>query len=218
MEVVRNRWLKKNAWAAALVLVGALPIAGFEGGAPREQGVNPSGIARKAAVRLEGLRIREAALRRQLAALAPTGSYLVVDTARNRLYVRRRSEVLLAAVASTGSGTILDYPDRPGARWVFDTPRGEFMIQSKFMNPVWVKPDWAFVEEGLEVPADPAQRVEAGMLGDYALGFGNGFFIHGTLYTRLLGKNVTHGCVRLNDEDLRSVYRLADIGTPLMIF
>ncbi|MGH7208267.1 MAG: L,D-transpeptidase, partial [Nitrospiraceae bacterium] len=115
-------------------------------------------------------------------------------------------------------GTILDYPDRPGARWVFDTPRGEFMIQSKFMNPVWVKPDWAFLEEGLEVPADPAQRVEAGMLGDYALGFGNGFFIHGTLYTRLLGKNVTHGCVRLNDEDLRSVYRLADIGTPLMIF
>jgi len=218
VEVVRNGWLKKNAWAAVLVLVGALPIAGFESEAPREQEVKPSGIARKAAVRLEGLRIREAALRRQLAALAPTGSYIVVDTARNRLYVRRRSEVLLAAVASTGSGTILDYPDRPGARWVFDTPRGEFMIQSKFMNPVWVKPDWAFVEEGLEVPADPAQRVEAGMLGDYALGFGNGFFIHGTLYTRLLGKNVTHGCVRLNDEDLRSVYRLADIGTPLMIF
>jgi len=218
VEVVRNGWLKKNAWAAVLVLVGALPIAGFESEAPREQEVKPSGIARKAAVHLEGLRIREAALRRQLAALAPTGSYIVVDTARNRLYVRRRSEVLLAAVASTGSGTILDYPDRPGARWVFDTPRGEFMIQSKFMNPVWVKPDWAFVEEGLEVPADPAQRVEAGMLGDYALGFGNGFFIHGTLYTRLLGKNVTHGCVRLNDEDLRSVYRLADIGTPLMIF
>ena len=218
MEVVRNGWLKKNAWAAVLVLVGALPIAGFESEAPREQEVKPSGIARKAAVHLEGLRIREAALRRQLAALAPTGSYIVVDTARNRLYVRRRSEVLLAAIASTGSGTILDYPDRPGARWVFDTPRGEFMIQSKFMNPVWVKPDWAFVEEGLEVPADPAQRVEAGMLGDYALGFGNGFFIHGTLYTRLLGKNVTHGCVRLNDEDLRSVYRLADIGTPLMIF
>ena len=218
MEVVRNGWLKKNAWAAVLVLVGALPIAGFESEAPREQEVKPSGIARKAADHLEGLRIREAALRRQLAALAPTGSYIVVDTARNRLYVRRRSEVLLAAVASTGSGTILDYPDRPGARWVFDTPRGEFMIQSKFMNPVWVKPDWAFVEEGLEVPADPAQRVEAGMLGDYALGFGNGFFIHGTLYTRLLGKNVTHGCVRLNDEDLRSVYRLADIGTPLMIF
>ncbi|OLB54747.1 MAG: hypothetical protein AUG11_00975 [Nitrospirae bacterium 13_1_20CM_2_62_14] len=215
---MRNGWLKKNAWAAVLVLVGALPIAGFESEAPREQEVKPSGIARKAAVHLEGLRIREAALRRQLAALAPTGSYIVVDTARNRLYVRRRSEVLLAAVASTGSGTILDYPDRPGARWVFDTPRGEFMIQSKFMNPVWVKPDWAFVEEGLEVPADPAQRVEAGMLGDYALGFGNGFFIHGTLYTRLLGKNVTHGCVRLNDEDLRSVYRLADIGTPLMIF
>lgn len=218
MQLVRNGWLKKNAWAAALVLAGVLPIAGFEGGAPREPGVRAPGIARKAAFRLEDLRLREAALKRQLAALAPTGSFIIVDTARSRLYVRRRGEVLLEAVASTGSGTILEDPDRPGARWVFDTPRGEFTIQSKFMNPVWVKPKWAFLEEGLAVPADPAQRVEEGMLGEYALGFGNGFFIHGTLYTRLLGKNVTHGCVRLNDDDLRSVYRLADIGTPLMIF
>ena len=128
MEVVRNRWLKKNAWAAVLVLVGALPIAGFESGVPPEQEVKASGVARKAAFRLEGLRIREAALKRQLAALAPTGSYIVVDTARNRLYVRRRTGVLLTAVASTGSGTILDDPDRPGARWVFDTPRGEFIF------------------------------------------------------------------------------------------
>lgn len=218
MQVVQNGRLKKNAWAAALVLVGALPIAGFESGSPREQELKASGIARRADFRLEGLRLREAALKRQLAALAPIGSYIVVDTARSRLYVRRRGEVLLTAVASTGNGTILEDPDRPGARWVFDTPRGEFTIQSKFMNPVWVKPKWAFLEEGLDVPADPAQRVEAGMLGDYALGFGNGYFIHGTLYTRLLGKNVTHGCVRLSDEDLRSVYRLADIGTPLMIF
>lgn len=218
MPLGGNSWVKKNAWAAALVFAGVLPIAGLEGGSPREPEVRAPGIARKADFRLEDLRLREAALKRQLAALAPTGRYIVVDTARSRLYVRRRGEVLLEAVASTGSGTILEDPDRPGTQWVFDTPRGEFTIQSKFMNPVWVKPKWAFLEEGLAVPADPAQRVEAGMLGDYALGFGNGYFIHGTLYTRLLGKNVTHGCVRLNDDDLRSVYRFADIGTPLMIF
>jgi L,D-transpeptidase YbiS len=56
------------------------------------------------------------------------------------------------------------------------------------------------------------------VLGEYALGFGKGYFIHGTLYPRLLGKNVTHGCIRLNDEDLKSVYRLARVGTPIMIF
>jgi L,D-transpeptidase YbiS len=86
------------------------------------------------------------------------------------------------------------------------------------MNPVWVKPDWAFLEEGLEIPKDPADRVEAGTLGEYALGFGKGYFIHGTLYKRLLGKNVTHGCIRLSDEDLKVLYRLTKIGTPVIIF
>lgn len=167
---------------------------------------------------LQALRARRLALIRQLAQYNPAGPYIVVDTARNRLFVKRKDEILLAATASTGSGTILDKPGQPDAQWVFDTPRGEFAVQSKLINPVWVKPDWAFLEEGLDVPSDPAKRVEAGVLGEYALGFGKGYFIHGTLYTRLLGKNVTHGCIRLSDDDLKVVYRLAKIGTPIMIF
>ena len=167
---------------------------------------------------LARLRAQHAALKRHLASYAPTGAYIVVDTARNRLYVKRREAVLLDAVVSTGSGTILDHPDQPERRWVFDTPRGAFAVQSKLVNPSWVKPDWAFLEEGRTIPANAAERVEPGILGEYAFGFGNGYFIHGTLYTRMLGKNVTHGCIRLNDDDLRTINRLADIGTPLIIF
>ena len=167
---------------------------------------------------LARLRAQHAALKQQLAAYAPSGPYIVVDTARNRLYVKRREAVLLDAVASTGSGTMLDNPDQPERRWIFDTPRGAFVVQSKLVNPAWVKPDWAFLEEGRAVPANATERVETGILGEYAFGFGNGYFIHGTLYTRLLGKNVTHGCIRLNDDDLRAVNQLADIGTPLIIF
>jgi L,D-transpeptidase YbiS len=167
---------------------------------------------------LARLRAQHTALKRQLASYAPTDAYIVVDTARNRLYVKHREAVLLDAVVSTGSGTILDHPDQPERRWVFDTPRGAFAVQSKLVNPSWVKPDWAFLEEGLTIPANAAERVETGILGEYAFGFGNGYFIHGTLYTRMLGKNVTHGCIRLDDDDLRTVNRLADIGTPLIIF
>ena len=47
-------------------------------------------------------------------------------------------------------------------------------MQSKLTHPVWVKPDWAFIEEGLSVPTNPADRVEQGVLGEYALGFGRG--------------------------------------------
>jgi len=167
---------------------------------------------------LRQLQGRYYSLSRQLAQLMPGQPYILVDTARNHLYIRHRDRVMLDALASTGSGTILDKPGEAQSQWVFDTPRGEFFVQSKLTNPVWVKPDWAFIAEGLAVPKNQAERIEPGVLGEYALGFGKGYFIHGTLYTRLLGKNVTHGCIRLNDEDLKSVYRLAKVGTPIMIF
>lgn len=201
---------------AVLMLVGAAMLAGCQEEVPVEAAAAPAG--KKETVRLDSLRARHAALKQQLAQLAPDSPYIIVDTARNQLLVKRRGAVLLTALASTGSGTILDNPGRPGTQWVFDTPRGEFKIQSRLTNPVWVKPDWAFLEEGLGIPKNPEERIEAGILGPYALGFGKGYFIHGTLYTRMLGKNVTHGCIRLKDDDLKTVYQLAQIGTPLMIF
>ena len=167
---------------------------------------------------LHALHARYKSLGKQLIQLMPGQPYIVVDTARTHLYIKRRDRVMLDALASTGSGTILDKPGEAKGQWIFDTPRGEFTVQSKLINPVWVKPDWAFIEEGLAVPKSQADRIEPGVLGEYALGFGKGYFIHGTLYPRLLGKNVTHGCIRLNDEDLKSVYRLAKVGTPIMIF
>jgi len=167
---------------------------------------------------LQPLLARHATLKKKLSQFTPAGHYIVVDTAHNRLHVRQGKDIVLTAVASTGSGTILEKPDQPGSQWVFDTPRGGFSIQSRLTNPVWVKPDWAFLEEGMNVPSNPAERAEQGILGDYALGFGKGYFIHGTLYPRLLGKNVTHGCIRLSDDDLKTVYKLAKVGTPLMIF
>ena len=193
---------------ALLILAGSLP-------ATNASTMRAVAIDRTA---LAVLQSRYRSLSKQLTQLMPGQPYIVVDTARNHLYIKRRDQVMLDALASTGSGTILDKPGDAKGQWIFDTPRGEFIVQSKLVNPVWVKPDWAFVEEGLAIPKSAADRMEAGVLGEYALGFGKGYFIHGTLYPRLLGKNVTHGCIRLNDEDLKSVYRLARVGTPIMIF
>jgi lipoprotein-anchoring transpeptidase ErfK/SrfK len=165
----------------------------------------------------DGLRAANLALERQLQRLTPTGLNLIIDTAGNRLYLRRGEKIEAEMLASCGSGNILEDPNG-GRRWIFDTPRGQFTIQSKLTNPVWMKPDWAFIEEGQKIPADPAARAEAGMMGDYALGLGQGYFIHGTLYTRLLGRNVSHGCVRLGDGDLERLYRSLPIGTRVLIF
>jgi len=157
------------------------------------------------------------ALRQRLSHLSPKGVYIVIDTAQNLLLLREGNKTILQATISSGSGNILKDPD--GERqWVFDTPRGEFEVKGKIRGPSWIKPDWAFIEEGKDIPKDWKERVEEGVLGDYALAFGNGYFIHGTLYTRLLGRNVTHGCIRVGDEDLESIYRLSNTGTKIFIF
>ena len=94
-------------------------------------------------------------------------------------------------------------------QWVFDTPRGSFEVLSRAENPVWRKPDWAFVEDGEPIPTNPADRLDYGSLGEYALYFGNGYMIHGTLYERLLGRAVSHGCIRVGRDDLRKVWAAA---------
>lgn len=152
---------------------------------------------------------------RSLRRSAPRGRYIVIDRTHNRLYLRDGSRVLLSAVCSSGSGVVFSAGDR---RWVFDTPRGRFRVERMQADPVWKKPDWAFLEEGKPVPADPRERFDYEMLGEYALYFGDGYMIHGTLYERLLGRSVTHGCIRLGRDDLRNLYGAVDEGTPIYIF
>ena len=61
-------------------------------------------------------------------------------------------------------------------------------------------------------------RYEYGTLGDYALSLGKGYLIHGTLYQRFLGLPVTHGCIRLGDEDLAEVYKNLNVGSKVFIY
>jgi L,D-transpeptidase YbiS len=161
---------------------------------------------------------RDVQLRRleaRLDRLVPRQPFVVVDRVHNRLYLRDGERLLLDAVCSSGSGMVLTAGDK---RWVFDTPRGHFRILSKHHDPVWKKPDWAFIEEGKPIPDDPTERIEAGVLGEYALYLGDGYLIHGTLYERLLGYSVTHGCVRVGRDDLRKLYESVDIGTEVYIY
>jgi hypothetical protein len=156
-------------------------------------------------------------LKQRIARQRPKEPYLVVDTARNLVSMRQGDTILRDMLASCGSGNVLEDPES-GRRWVFDTPRGQHRIQTKVKKPLWIKPDWAFLEEGQPVPADPSKRAESGAMGDFALGLGKGYFIHGTLYKRMLGRNVSHGCVRLGDEDLAHLYKTVPIGTRVFVF
>jgi L,D-transpeptidase YbiS len=163
------------------------------------------------------LRSERRRLEARLRSKVPRGTWIVIDQTHNRLRLMQGERQVLEAPCSAGSGMVLK--EGSGGRvWVFDTPRGLFRVLGKMADPVWRKPDWAFVEEGEPIPKNPADRLEYGSLGEYALYFGNGYLIHGTLYERLLGRPVSHGCIRLGREPLREVFRQSPIGTPVYIY
>lgn len=161
---------------------------------------------------------RSKELTAKLRSTAPRGVYIVIDQTQNRLYLKKDEETLLDARCSAGSGMVLKETSGKKRQWVFDTPRGRFEVLTLLRNPVWAKPDWAFVEEGQPIPRNPEDRLESGTLGEYALYFGDGFMIHGTLYERLLGRAVSHGCIRVGRDDLRKVWANARIGMPIYIY
>jgi lipoprotein-anchoring transpeptidase ErfK/SrfK len=166
---------------------------------------------------LKELKAKNRELTAQMRRNGPQGVFIIIDTGKNQLTLKKGDKVLREAVVSSGSGSVLEDPN--GQRsWVFDTPRGVFAVKALIRDPYWVKPDWAFIEEDKPVPQRLDERIEGGVLGQYALSFGNGFFIHGTLYTRMLGRNVTHGCVRVGDADLEAVFRSSSVGTKIFIF
>jgi L,D-transpeptidase YbiS len=203
--------------ALALAALGLIAFAGtgydyrrVASGVPAP----PPGRETRETARLRAERQRlEMALHQRV----PRGPWIVIDQTHNRLRLMRGDTMVIEAPCSAGSGMVLK--EAAGGRvWVFDTPRGQFHVLSKLQNPVWAKPDWAFVEEGERIPKDPAERLEYGSLGEYALYFGNGYMIHGTLYERLLGRPVSHGCIRLGRDPLRVLYREAAVGTPIYIY
>lgn len=201
------------ALAAAAAVVAAASFAGGYRYRPLAE-VAPPPAAIPAAGQRPGT---PALLERRIAGQVPAGLYVAIDTIGNRLFLKRGEQVLLSAPCSTGTGGVLTDPVT-GRRWVFDTPRGAYHVLAKARDPVWHKPDWAFVEEGKPIPRDPRQRMDTYSLGSYALSLGDGYLIHGTLYQRLIGRSATHGCVRLGDADLEAVYRAVAVGTPVFIY
>ncbi len=144
-------------------------------------------------------------------------SYIVINTTDNRFHLYRNRKLIREGSCSSGSYVMLKADGE--RKWIFKTPKGKYRIQGKIASPVWRKPDWAFVEEGLPVPSPThPSRYERGVLGDYALSIGDGYLIHGTIYKRLLGMPVTHGCIRLNDEDLEVIYKTLSVGSNVYIF
>jgi len=145
-----------------------------------------------------------------------SGTVITVDLSTNQAYLFRDGALIRKSRAATGSEKIL----KQGRRvWWFRTPRGRHTIVAKIQDPIWHKPDWAFIEEGKTVPPeDSPLREEKGKLGKYALDLGERVMIHGTNEPWSIGKKVTHGCIRLPNDMLSLLWNEVEVGTPVVLY
>lgn len=134
---------------------------------------------------------------------------IVLNIANMRLFYYPKSQ----------PNTLLTYPVGIG-RDGWNTPLGQTTIVDKKSNPVWTVPE-SIHREHQEL-GDPLPKViHAGPdnpLGSYAmpLGFSN-YLIHGTNKPYGIGMQVSHGCVQLYPEDIKTLFNKVKVGTPVRI-
>lgn len=118
---------------------------------------------------------------------------ILVSKSQNILFLKSDEEVFKTYIVSTGKNNC--------------SPVGTFKIINKLPNPTWFK-------AGAIVPAESADNV----LGTRWMGFDlAGYGIHGTTEPKELGKQVTQGCVRLNNSDVEELYSIIPVGTEVTI-
>jgi len=155
-------------------------------------------------------------LQTKLDKLTPGEAYIVINTSDNHFFLYKNKQMIRTGLCSTGKNERLVSEQGDNT---FYTPKGVRKVQGKETDPVWTKPNWAFIEEGLPIPpAGHPSRYEKGTLGAYKLELGNGYMIHGTIYKRFIGQSVTHGCIRMLDEDLEAVYNTLVVGSKVYIY
>lgn len=144
------------------------------------------------------------------------GTVVTIDVSTNMAYLFNDGQLVAKSPAATGTGKIL----KKGRKiWAFHTPRGHLKVLRRIPDPIWTKPDWAFVEAGEPIPPpNSPKRLVKNHLGKYALDLGDGIMIHGTDDLDSIGRKASHGCVRLPNDMLEQVWNQTRIGTDVFIF
>ena len=112
-------------------------------------------------------------------------------------------------------GRVETYPIGIGA--IGDTtPLGITSIVRKEANPAWYPPpSIRMTEPDLPVAIPPGPD---NPLGAFALHLGwPDYLIHGTSKPDGVGRNVSHGCIRLYPEDIERLFHEVRVGTPVRV-
>lgn len=144
----------------------------------------------------------------------PPDRFLVLDRRRRVLQVFEQGKELRSFPVAVGM---------PG----WETPVGRFEVIEKTANPVWEHP-----ANGRRYPSGPDNPLGSRWIGFYRDCKGRSGFngqehlevkgcvtagFHGTPNRTSVGQAVSHGCVRLFDENARELFDLVRLGTPVEV-
>ena len=106
-----------------------------------------------------------------------------------------------SVVTVAGSDVVRRYPD--GRQVPLEATDGrEIVVNGNIVIP----------------PFGTNQRRYDAVLGTHRLLLGDGYALHGTNNPASIGQAVSHGCVRLRNEDIETLYRIVPVGTPVYIY
>src|SRR5580704_5257553 len=129
---------------------------------------------------------------------------VVVNTGQRRLYFM------------LSDNTAIQYPvgvGRRGMAW-----SGDAYIDGKYLKPAWSPPDIIKREnpriQNVIPSGSPANPMGAAAL---TLSGGNQYAIHGTNAPNSVGGFVSHGCIRMYNNDVLDLYGRVGLGTKVVV-
>jgi len=146
--------------------------------------------------------------------------HIAIALRENKLYLMEGMDAVRTMSIATGTGRKVHVF---GQMRDFSTPPGVYNVTKKETDPVWIAPEWHFFEQG-ETDAQKirkmtvAERSFRGQLGKYRLVLRDGIGIHGTTDQSSIGRNASHGCIRVGAKDLEILFNSVDSGTRVYIY
>ena len=140
------------------------------------------------------------------AQIAPSPAVAPVEEAVRLVVQRGKRRVLVYR----GTTVLAKYPIAVGkAGW--ETPIGEFKVLTKEVNPIFKS-----FKTGMIIEAGPDNPLGVRWIGIWTdgktqLGF------HGTDQPELIGKAVSHGCIRMHNKDVVALYKFVEMGTVVKV-
>lgn len=137
------------------------------------------------------------------AAQDPTSStkvntQLIVKLSDRRVYLYRAGQIKASYPIAVGQ-----------IGW--ETPIGNFKVLQMHRNPVWRQPiTGEIVAAGRDNPLGD-RWIGFWVEGSHQIGF------HGTNTEKLVGKAVSHGCLRMRNQDIRAMYEQVSKGTLVIV-